>query len=99
MSDKDQNPLHSPNNHPSSEQNNDTKPTNTIKQISPEQSQGHQPKNDNKGPKLDSNNFVKVPVYKRQLHKAIVRRIPYFMSEQQFHNGLTNNMDVEIVHK
>ena len=96
MSDKDQNPLHSPNNNPSSEQNNENNLTKTIKQISPER---HTTQNEKAGPKLENNNLVKVPVYKRQLHKAIVRRIPYFMSEQQFHDGLTNNIDVEIIHK
>ena len=36
-------------------------------------------------------------MYKRKVFKAIVRRIPHFMSENQFYEGFTKKIHVEIL--
>ena len=38
-------------------------------------------------------NQIKVKVKTRKMYRAVIRRIPSFMREQDFHEGLTKNVE------
>lgn len=42
-------------------------------------------------------NFAKLTVTRRKLHKAIVRRIPPFMTDAQFHKGFTSQLEIKFL--